>query len=67
MRRREASKQKRPGKTAANNRTFSVTVSSEEYELFFEAAAMQSKSGSSWARDILITQALRARWKGRLS
>lgn len=43
------------------DRVLTVSVSEEEHELLFQAAALSNKSGSGWARDLLISNALRAR------
>lgn len=65
MSRQVLSRKRRPGGSAERTKSFNISVTPEEYELLFEAAGSEGVSGSSWGRDILITRALRARWKGQ--
>lgn len=45
-------------------RGFNIPMTEEEYELVMQAAAMSDSAGAAWARDILISRALRARRLG---
>ena len=47
------------------NKNFSITVTEDEYELLYQAAALEGKAGAAWGRDILMSRALRARWRGQ--
>lgn len=58
-------KTKRKRNGAARTKVLQIVLSEEEYETCLQAAAVADKSGSGWARDILISRALASVWNNR--
>lgn len=48
-----------PPRNAIRNKNFGISMTPQEYELLFQAAALEGESASAWARGILIGSALR--------
>ena len=49
--------------TKPRNKNFTVAVTEDEYELFFEVAGQTNQTASAWACETLVRHALRTRWR----